>query len=453
MPEEFREHWNAALSIMCKSFNEVAFETWIKTLEPLYIENGSYLLKAKDEFHKDMISQRHLNEIVNSLNAISGNFYDVRLLSPNELKNNELKNNLKDKSELGDDSNQLKINFNSNINSKYTFENFVRGKSNELAYAAAVALSEAPGLTTYNPLFLYGGPGLGKTHLMHSIGNRILKTDAVSKVLYTTSEMFTNEFVRSIIERTNQEFRDKYREIDVLLIDDIQFLSDKEGTQEELFHTFNALYDANKQIVISSDQPPKEIKTIEERLRSRFGCGLIINVTLPDFETRMAIIEKKSDLHRVAIPKDVVNFIAKNIVSNVRDLESAVNKVIMYSKLSNTEITLGFTQNAIKDLINGEVKPEITVELIQDIICRYYNITPSQLCGKRRTQNITYPRQIAMYLCRKLLNTSLPKIGEYFGGRDHSTVIYGCDKITTEIETNQELQELLIYFEKKIKGE
>jgi len=444
MPEEFNEYWEKALSIMSKYLNEVAFETWIKTLEPLYIENGCYLLKTKDEFHKDMISQRHISEIVSSLNAVSGNLYDVQLFSPKELKN---------RAEQKTDKESSKPSFKSNINTKYTFENFVRGKSNELAYAASLALSEAPGLTTYNPLFLYGGPGLGKTHLMHSIGNHILKNDMVSKVLYTTSEMFTNEFVRSIRERTNQEFRNKYREIDVLLIDDIQFLSDKEGTQEELFHTFNTLYDANKQIVISSDQPPKEIKTIEERLRSRFGCGLIINVTLPDFETRMAIIEKKADMHKTVVPDDVVRFIAKNIYSNVRDLESAVNMVITYSKLSNTKITLEFTQNAIKDLLNGEVKHEITIELIQDIVCRYYNITPSQLCGKRRTQNITYPRQIAMYLCRKLLNISLPKIGEFFGGRDHSTVIYGCDKITTEMESNQELQELLIYFERKIKGE
>lgn len=431
--------WANALKLLENEFTEVVFNTWIKKLIPLYIENNCVVLMTEQNFFKTTIEQRYLNTIINILQSVSNSDITAKIVTQADLSNKPIKEN--------------KISSKNNLNPKYIFEAFVRGKSNELAYAAALAIAEAPGKTTYNPLFLYGGVGLGKTHLMHSIGNYILSQSPNSKVLYASTETFTNELINSIRERKNQEFRNKYRDIDVLLIDDIQFLSDKEGTQEEFFHTFNTLYEANKQIVISSDQPPKEIKTLEDRLRSRFGCGLIVDITLPDFETRSAIVEKKAEIDHIKIPAEVTKFIAKNIVSNIRELEGALNKVAAYSKLTNMQITLDLAEQALRDLISNTQKHDITVEFIQEIVSNYYNITIEDMCGKKRTQNIAYPRQIAMYLSRKLIDMSLPKIGEKFGGRDHSTIIHGCDKIFRELENDSNLQKSIDELEKKIKGD
>ena len=431
--------WDNTLKLLENEFTEVVFNTWIKKLIPISIENNCLILKTEQNFFKSTIEQRYLNTIINILQTVCNSDISAKIVTSADLNNKSAK--------------KIKSSASNNLNPKYIFETFVRGKSNELAYAAALAIAEAPGKTTYNPLFLYGGVGLGKTHLMHSIGNYILNQSPDSKVLYASTETFTNELINSIRERKNQEFRNKYRDIDVLLIDDIQFLSDKEGTQEEFFHTFNTLYEANKQIVISSDQPPKEIKTLEDRLRSRFGCGLIVDITLPDFETRTAIVEKKAELDHIKIPIEVTKFIAKNVVSNIRELEGALNKVAAYSKLTNMQITIELAEQALRDLITDAPKPDITVEFIQEIVANYYNITVEDMCGKKRTQNIAYPRQIAMYLSRKLIDMSLPKIGERFGGRDHSTIIHGCDKIFTELEKNSNLQKTMDELEKKIKGE
>ncbi len=441
MSEQILKYWSEALSIMEKSFTEVVFDTWIKKLEPLYIDNNVFVLKTDVDFFKTTIEQRYLFEISNSIKAVTEKDFKVKIVSPKDFEKNSIRE--KPMEEI------LSV---SHLKSKYIFETFVRGKSNELAYAAAVAVAEAPGKTTYNPLFLYGGVGLGKTHLMHSIGNFIIEQNPTTRVLYVSTETFTNELINSIKERKNQEFRNKYREIDVLLIDDIQFLAEKEGTQEEFFHTFNTLYDASKQIVISSDQPPKEIKTLEDRLRSRFGCGLIVDITLPDFETRTAILEKKSDMDHIIIPKDVTKFIAKNIVSNIRDLEGALNKVAAYAKLSNKEITLELAEQALRDLINKTQKNDITVEYIQEVVASYYNITTDEIRSKKRSQNIAYPRQIAMYLSRKLLDLPSTKIGLLFG-KDHSTIIHGCDKITYDMEKDSNLRNILIDLENRIKGE
>jgi chromosomal replication initiator protein DnaA len=431
--------WADTLKLLESEFTEVVFNTWIKKLIPMSLENNCLILKTEQNFFKNTIEQRYLDKIINILQSVCNSDIIAKIVTEADLSNKPNK--------------KIKSSSNNNLNPKYIFETFVRGKSNELAYAAALAIAEAPGKTTYNPLFLYGGVGLGKTHLMHSIGNYILNQNPNTKVLYASTETFTNELINSIRERKNQEFRNKYRDIDVLLIDDIQFLSDKEGTQEEFFHTFNTLYEANKQIVISSDQPPKEIKTLEERLRSRFGCGLIVDITLPDFETRTAIVEKKAELDHIKIPTEVTKFIAKNIVSNIRELEGALNKVAAYSKLTNMQITIELAEQALRDLIIDSPKPDITVEFIQEIVANYYNITVEDMRGKKRTQTIAYPRQIAMYLSRKLIDMSLPKIGERFGGRDHSTIIHGCDKIFTEIENNPKLQKTIDELEKKIKGE
>ena len=435
------ENWEKALGLMEQSFTSVVFDTWIKPLKPLYVNDDNVIMvRTNMDFFKDTIQQRYVHEITNCLKAVIDNPEDITVQIVSPLEKNTIK----------DSNKNAKLARQHNLKSKYIFETFVKGKCNELAFAAAVAVSEAPGLTTYNPLFLYGGVGLGKTHLMHSIGNYILEQTTDTKVLYVSSETFTNELIDSIKTRKNQEFRNKYRDIDVLLIDDIQFLSEKEGTQEEFFHTFNILYNANKQIVITSDQPPKKIETLEERLRSRFGCGLIVDVTSPDFETRTAILEKKAEIDHITIPKDVTKFIAKNIVSNIRDLEGAMNKVAAYAKLSKSEITMELTVESLKDVLQKAEKKVITVEYIQEVVANHYNISPEQIRSKKRTHNITYPRQIAMYLCRKIMDVSATDTGKMFGGRDHSTVIHGCDKITAEMERDANLRQVLIELEKKI---
>lgn len=431
--------WDDALKLLENEFTEVVFNTWIKKLTPIKIENNCLILKTEQNFFKSTIEQRYLNTIINILQTVTNSDLTAKIVTSADLNSTALR--------------KTKSSTDNNLNPKYIFETFVRGKSNELAYAAALAIAEAPGKTTYNPLFLYGGVGLGKTHLMHSIGNYILDQTPDSKVLYVSTETFTNELINSIRERKNQEFRNKYRDIDVLLIDDIQFLSAKEGTQEEFFHTFNTLYEANKQIVISSDQPPKEIKTLEDRLRSRFGCGLIVDITAPDFETRTAIVGKKAELEHIKIPIEVTKFIARNVISNIRELEGALNKVAAYSKLTNMQITIELAQQALKDLVTDAPKPDLTVEFIQEIVANYFNITVEDMRGKKRTQNIAYPRQIAMYLSRKLIDMSLPRIGERFGGRDHSTIIHGCDKIFSELENDSTLQKTIDELERKIKGE
>ena len=438
MDSTYEKYWQEALHLMKSQFTDVAYSTYIEPLKPLYIRDNHLYLYSSDSFYKDTIEERYLYKITSSLRAVTLTDISVKLVI------NEADKKKSEKS-------SFEHTYKSNLVSKYVFENFVKGKANELAYATAVAISRSPGKTTYNPLFLYGGVGLGKTHLMHSIGNYALSENADLKVLYCTTEEFTNELITSIRQNKNQEFRDKYREIDILLIDDIQFLTDKEGTQEEFFHTFNALYNANKQIVISSDQPPRDLKTLEDRLRSRFAWGVIVDITLPDFETRCAILEKKAEIDNIRIPKEIINYIAKNVVSSIRDLEGALNKVMAYATLSNTDINYETAQKALKDILHPNEKPEITVEFIQQVVANYFNITAEDICGKKRTQNITYPRQIAMYLSRKLINnSSLPKIGKAFGGRDHSTIIHGCDKIIELIENNAETRNIVIEIEKKL---
>lgn len=428
--------WPEILALLRDNVNEPSYSSVIKRLTPTYIDDQSVVLQTPSGVFKSIVEAKFIGHIKNAFLVLTGRELDVRVISPEDsLKAVAIGDYLKN-----------------TIRNKYVFETFVRGKSNDLAYAAAVAVANAPG-TTYNPLFLYGGVGLGKTHLMHSIGNSILKKDSFAKVLYCSTETFMNELISSIKERWNQEFRNKYRDIDVLLIDDIQFLSDKEGTQEEFFHTFNALYDANKQIVISCDQPPHAIKTLEERLSSRFSWGLIVDVKLPDFETRSAILEKKAEMDNIKLPKEVTRFIAKSIVSNIRDLEGALNKLAAMSKLSAVDITLEMAEQELRDILAAKSQPEITLEYIQHVTAKYFGISPDELVSKKRSATIAYARQLAMYLCRKLLDLSLHEIGERFGGRHHSTVIHGCDKITDEIENDKGLRETLVSLEKMIKGE
>lgn len=337
------------------------------------------------------------------------------------------------------------------LNPKYVFETFVIGNSNRFAHAASLAVAEAPA-QVYNPFFIYGGVGLGKTHLMHAIGHRILQTYPGIKVVYISSEKFTNELINSIRDGKPESFRQKYRNIDVLLVDDIQFLSKKEHTQEEFFHTFNTLHEANKQIIISSDRPPREIQTLEDRLRSRFEWGLITDIQAPDLETRIAILRKKAILENLNVPNDVMVYIASRIDNNIRELEGALIRVMAYASLTNQTIDMNLATEALKDIFpNGRPK-QITMELIQEVVSSYFKIKIEELLAKKRTRNVAYPRQIAMYLCRELTDTSLPRIGEMFGGRDHTTVIHAHDKISRERNEDNKLNTTLKELVKRIEN-
>jgi len=433
--------WNQTLPILEDRMMRAAFTTWVVPLVPYKIQDTSFFLIAEDVNALKTLESRYINTITEAIKQATGENLTPVFMLPSDLDN----------ANIG--QKKQKNIFQASIRSKFVFETFVKGKSNELAFAASYAVAESPG-QMYNPLFLYGGVGLGKTHLMHSIGNYILESNPNAKVLYTSAENLTNEFISSIKNSKNKEFRDKYRTIDALLIDDIQFLSDKEGTQEEFFHTFNELHISNKQIVISSDRAPIELKSITSRLTSRFGSGLIVDITKPDFETRMAILEKKVELDHLQLSNEVMMMIASNISSNIRELEGALNRVTAHAKLTNNDVTLELAERALKDMINGGGKRKISVEFIQEIVANTFGgVTPEELRSKKRTARITQARHIAMYLSRMLLDEPLTKIGQAFGGRDHTTVIHGCDKISSEVETNEEMRRMVIEMEKKIRGD
>lgn len=340
-----------------------------------------------------------------------------------------------------------------NLNPRYTFDTFVVGSNNSLAHAASLAVAESPA-EVYNPLFIYGGVGLGKTHLMHSIAHYVLDNDPTAKVLYVTSEVFTNELIEAIRNRSDtssvQEFRKKYRNIDILLIDDIQFIIGKESTQEEFFHTFNALHESKKQIIISSDKPPKEFETLEERLRSRFEWGLQVDIQAPDYETRMAILRKKGELEGYTIDDEVLNYIATNVKSNIREIEGALTKIVAVSRLKNIEVNVVLAEEVLKDLISSDVKKNVTVESITDIVAEHFGISSSDILSSKKSRNIAHPRQICMYLCREFTDVSLKDIGAKLGKRDHSTILHGCNKITDDLKTDTSLQNVIDVLKKKI---
>ena len=339
--------------------------------------------------------------------------------------------------------------FPSNLNVKYTFDTFVIGNSNRFAYAAAQAVAAKPGIA-YNPLFIYGGVGLGKTHLMHAIGNQIKKNKPDAKVLYISSEKFLNEIVTSIEKRTMENFKNKYRKIDCLIIDDIQFLEKRERTLEEFFHTFNALYEENKQIIISSDRLPKHIKNIEDRLRSRFECGLMADIQSPDLETRIAILRKKAELEGIEIPHDVITLVASSITTNIREIEGAYTKIVAYAGLMSMPITVELARNILDEMGATVQSRQITYEAINEATAAYFKIKPDELFTKKRTQSITTARHIAMYLCRELIDLSYPRIGEIYGGRDHSTVIHAYDKINAQRKKDPTIEKAIVYLTEQL---
>ena len=391
---------------------------------------GNVVLTTPTTFTKDILDSKYHDLLVNTFKFLTNKECSVIIISlearAKEQANTTIVNNY---------SNNSVMPTNESLNPKYTFESFVVGNNNRFAHAASLAVAEAPA-TAYNPLFIYGGVGLGKTHLMHSIGNEILRNNKNSNILYVTSEKFTNQLVNAIRDNKNEIFRKKYRNIDVLLIDDIQFIARKERIQEEFFHTFNTLYENGKQIIISSDRPPKDINLLEERLKSRFEWGLIADISSADYETRLAILRKKAQLDNILIDDNILATIATRIDSNIRELEGALNKLIARASLINSPITMEMAEWAINEIVTSKEKI-ISSSYIQETVAKYFNIDAKDLIGNKRSADVVFPRQIAMYLCRNIPQLSLPQIGKDFGNRDHTTVLHACNKIERELQENK----------------
>lgn len=442
MNTQLSDLWQRTMNLLKTELTEISFNTWIKTIEPISLTSNTITLGVPAEFNKGILESRYMTLIKNAMRQITSRDYNINFIIPSQT---DMKKNSNQSDNFGDEL------VASILNPKYTFDTFVIGNSNRFAHAAALAVAESPA-KAYNPFFIYGGVGLGKTHLMHAIGHFSLSQNPSLKVLYVSSEKFTNELINAIKDDKNEEFRSKYRNIDILLIDDIQFIAGKERTQEEFFHTFNALYEANKQIILSSDKPPKDIYTLEERLRSRFEWGLIADIQPPDLETRIAILRKKSQLENLNVSNDVMVFIADKIASNIRELEGALNRVIAYSSLTESEVTIDLAIEALKDILSVNKTKVINSTVIQDVVARYFDIKPEEFKSKKRNREISYPRQIAMYLCRTLTDLSLPKIGDEFGGRDHTTVIHAFDKIEEDTKANPETRRVIDELKKNILG-
>ncbi|QXM07025.1 chromosomal replication initiator protein DnaA [Crassaminicella indica] len=442
---QLSEIWQQTLNLIKTELTEVSYNTWLKPIEPLTINGKTIILAVANDFSKGILEARYATLIMNAIKHITSDEYNLVFTVPGSeayLKASKVQPN----------NHNNKNSFDMlNLNPKYVFDTFVIGNSNRFAHAASLAVAEAPA-KAYNPLFIYGGVGLGKTHLMHAIGHFILGQNPNARVVYVSSEKFTNELINSIKDDKNEEFRNKYRNVDVLLVDDIQFIAGKERTQEEFFHTFNALHEANKQIIISSDRPPKEIPTLEDRLRSRFEWGLITDIQPPDLETRIAILRKKAEIEGIDVPNEVMHYIAKKIQSNIRELEGALIRIVAYSSLTNKEVTIELASEALKDIIASTKPKQITVSLIKEVIAENFNIKLDDFNSKKRTRSIAYPRQIAMYLSRELTDLSLPKIGDEFGGRDHTTVIHAHEKISKDIAANPDFKMKIDAIIKDIKG-
>jgi chromosomal replication initiator protein len=435
--EHLDELWNKVLARVEQQISKPSFETWLKSTKLLSYKGTNVTIAAPNSFAREWLENHYVHLIAGILSELTGEDLYIKFVVQKDQDNEDfdipapvIQTKTAEPSEGP----------HSMLNPKYTFDTFVIGSGNRFAHAASLAVAEAPA-KAYNPFFIYGGVGLGKTHLMHAIGHYVLEHNPNAKVVYLSSEKFTNEFINSIRDNKAEEFRNKYRNVDVLLIDDIQFLAGKESTQEEFFHTFNTLHTESKQIVISSDRPPKEIPTLEDRLRSRFEWGLITDITPPDLETRIAILRKKAKADGLDIPNEVMHYIANQIDTNIRELEGALIRVVAYSSLVNQDITVELAQEALKDIMPNSKPKSVTIQDIQKVVGEHYNIRLEDFSSKKRTKSIAFPRQVAMYLSRELTDFSLPKIGEEFGGRDHTTVIHAHEKIEKMLKEDQQLQE------------
>ncbi len=431
--ELLTEKWDGILQTIRQEndLSNVAFKTWLLPLKVFRIEDHVLKITAPFEQAATYVENKYKTFLYVAVAEAMGEEYEIKIITEDEASRETAYVPPAKKMPAPVPVDDQKT----NLNPKYTFDTFVIGSNNRFAHAASVAVAESPG-KEYNPLFLYGGVGLGKTHLMHSVAHYILQKDPTKKVLYVTSEVFTNELIDSIRNGNNTsmtKFREKYRNIDVLLIDDVQFIIGKESTQEEFFHTFNALHSANKQIIISSDRPPKDMETLEARLQSRFEWGLIADISSPDYETRMAILRKKEELDGYNIDDEVIRYIATNIKSNIRELEGALNKLVALSNLENREITISMAEEVLKDIISPNSKREVTPQVILDVVAEHYGVSSNDIIGGKRNSEIVVPRQIVMYLCREITDTSYKAIGILLGNRDHSTIISGDNKVRDKL--------------------
>lgn len=447
-----KENWQNILETVKNEYSikDMLFKTWLAPLTIVEVNDKDLILgypssesMEMDEGFLTSHIMKHYGIMLRvAIEEVTGVSYNlkVRLIGKEEKKPEKV---------------SVASHINSNINEIYTFSNFVVGSNNRFAQQAALAVAESPG-ELYNPLYIYGGPGLGKTHLLHAIGNYILEENPNTKVLYVTSETFTNEVIESmrtsnVNTKAMTSFREKYRMVDVLMIDDIQFIIGKEQTQEEFFHTFNALKEAKKQIIITSDQSPKEMKTLEERFRTRFEMGLMADIGLPEYELRMAILQRKAEEKNFKLSDEVINYVATNVKSNIRELEGALNKLLAVSRLTNTEVTIDIAMKELQNIIDPDKPREITPQTIIEIVCEHFSVTLDQMTGKSRSNDISRPRQIAMYLCKTMTECSLEVIGSFLGGRNHSTIIHGVQKIADEYEIDQDLKSQIDVIKKKIR--
>ena len=425
--DELNELLTKAKELLKDETTKIAYETWIRDLDIESAENNNIVLIANNAFQKESILSRYHDLFKNTFNYITNKNCEITVILKDDVGEEELQA----AKQLSNNPSNYQ---NSTLNPRYTFDSFVVGNSNRFAHAAALSVAEAPA-TAYNPLFIYGGVGLGKTHLMQAIANEILLNNRNANILYVTAEKFTNQLINAIKDNKTEMFRNRYRNIDVLLIDDIQFIAGKDRSQEEFFHTFNALHEDGKQIIISSDRPPKDINLLEDRLKSRFEWGLIADISNPDYETRLAILRKKAQLDNIIIDDEILSDIATKIDSNIRELEGILKKLIANASLNNCPITIEMAEKAINDVVTKKDKV-LSLELIQETVAKYFNITVEEIRGNKRSNDVTLPRQIAMYLCRNVAQLSLKKIGAGFGKRDHTTVIHACTKIENEIQSN-----------------
>ena len=420
--------WAQTCDLLSAKMTKVTYDTWIKTLRPVALDGDVFVLRAATDFYKKNVVSRYAGTIEGALAEASGTVLHAKFLNPEEAD-----------AYLSPAPAVEKPTF---LNPKYTFDSFVVGSSNRFAHAACLAVAESPA-EAYNPLFIYGGVGLGKTHLMHAIGHYLLEENPKIKINYVTSEAFMNELISAIQTGQTTDFREKYRKVDVLLIDDIQFIAGTTSTQEEFFHTFNALHTAGKQIIVSSDRPPREIPRLEERLRSRFEWGLIADIQRPDLETRIAILRRRAQDEMIACGDDVLQLIAERVESNIRELEGSLTRLSAYASLTGREIDRALAEEALREVFASHEPHNITCEDVMRVVASYYNVTPEDLKGPRRNREITIPRQIAMYLCRELTDCSMSRIGDAMGGRDHTTILHGCDKVAEDLRTSASLGALM----------
>ena len=424
--------WDQACQIMHREMTEVTFNTWIKSaLRPLGYSGDQFFIEAVTDFYFKFVVPRYQVLITNSLSEAAGRPVKAQLLTPAQA--DEYRAGITPEDKPADET---------SLNPKYTFDTFVVGSNNRFAHAAALAVAEAPA-DAYNPLFIYGGVGLGKTHLMHAIGHYMLSQNPKLRIKYVTCELFMNEMVSSINKKTQMDFRDKYRSIDVLMVDDIQFLTGKTGIQEEFFHTFNALHTAGKQIILSADKPPREIVKLEDRLRSRFEWGLIADISRPDLETRIAILQRKAEEEMLNVDGEVLSMIAERVSNNVRELEGCLTRLVAFSSLTGKPVDKALAEDALQEIFARTEPRHVTCEDVMDAVATYYSVTVDDLKGPRRSRDVAVPRQIAMYISREIVGAPLTMIGQAFGGRDHSTVNHACQKVAQDMKASSALTTLI----------